>query len=236
MWTWGLLEVSPWKIEILCPDDGAEAESESKNSPRQCSIRLSQKGPTTHVLIHLLNVLFTIAGSGSRGAERAHLICLSEEQQQVCWRPVLFIQCRCCCGPGAYTKQMDTFKVMTTRNDFTTTESCPFDFLLTDLRIVRPSADLHFVVGFVLHCVENYFTLSFLFFTLELSIEARMQGFKWSSSSAGTMGLLGPCHDNWPAEVQQALFWGLHYPIYPDFPICKTSIQALFFFLTSRDF
>ena len=32
------------------------------------------------------------------------------------------------------------------------------------------------------------------------------------------------------AEVQQTLLRSLHYQIYPDFPIHKMSIQALFFF------
>lgn len=52
-------------------------------------------------------------------------------------------------------------------NDLTTTKLCVFNFLLTDLQdFVKPSADLHSVVNFLLHCAEKYFKLSFfpLFF------------------------------------------------------------------------
>lgn len=50
---------------------------------------------------------------------------------------------------------MDAFKLMTMGSDLTATKLCPFNFL-TDLHgFVKPSANLYFVVDFVLHCVEN---------------------------------------------------------------------------------
>lgn len=66
---------------------------------------------------------------------------------------------------------MGTFKVMTMGSDLTATKSCLFNFL-TDLHgFVKPSANLYFVVDFVLHCVEKCLKLSFFPFTVELAIE-----------------------------------------------------------------